>query len=60
MKDSRLNMLAKNLLEYSLNMQRGEKLLISATAAAKPLIEALVALAYEKGLLPFVRLSDEK
>jgi len=60
MKDPRLDMLARNLLEHSLNMQRGEKVLISSTAAAKPLIEALVRLAYEKELLPFVRISDEE
>lgn len=60
MKDPRLTTLAKNLLEHSLNMQPGEKVLISATTAAKPLIEELVKMAYEKQLLPFVRIADEE
>ena len=60
MQDQRLKILAQNLLEHSLNVQPGEKLLILATTAAKPLIEALVELAYEKELLPFVQLQDEE
>ena len=60
MRDQRLDTLAKNLLEHSLAMKRGEKLLISAPAAAKPLVRSLVELAYEKELLPFVRTSDEE
>ena len=60
MRDPRLQLLAKNLLEHSLHIERGEKLLIETTAAAKPLLQELIALAYEKGALPFVRLSDEE
>jgi aminopeptidase len=60
MKDPRLSLLAKNLLEHSLHMKRGEKLLISAPPAAKPLIRPLVELAYEMELLPFVRIFDEE
>jgi aminopeptidase len=60
MKDQRLQALAKNLLEHSLNINPGEKLMISAPVVAKPLIQALVELAYEKELLPFVRLYDEE
>ncbi len=60
MQDPRLKLLANNLLEHSLNTIPGEKLMISAPAAAKPLIRALLELAYEKKLLPFVRLYDEE
>lgn len=60
MQDLRLQVLAKNLLEHSLIMNPGEKLMISAPAAAKPLIRELLNLAYEKELLPFVRLYDEE
>jgi aminopeptidase len=60
MRDQRLDVLAKNLLEHSLEMKPGEKLLIEAPPAAKPLIGALVTLAYEKQLMPFVRLYDEE
>ncbi len=60
MKDLRLQALAKNLLEHSLRIKPGERLMISGPAAAKPLIQALIELAYEKELLPFVRLYDEE
>lgn len=60
MRDQRLKTLAKNLLEHSLNMQRGEKLLIETTTAAKPLVQELLGLAYEKELLTFVRIVDEE
>ena len=60
MRDPRLTLVAKNLLVDSLKMQPGEKLLIGTTAAAKPLIQALLELAYEMELLPFVRLHDEE
>lgn len=60
MRDPRLTLLAKNLLEHSLAMKSGEKLLIETTAAVKPLVQALLELAYEKEVLPFVRLNDEE
>lgn len=60
MRDPRLILLSKNLLEHSLAMRRGEKLLIETTAAAKPLVQSLLELAYDMELLPFVRMYDEE
>lgn len=60
MRDQRLDILAKSLLEHSVNIQSGEKLMIEAPVSAKPLIHALIKQAAEKGAQPFVRVRDEE
>ena len=54
MKDPRLETLAANLLDYSLDLQAGERLLIEGEAGSLELAIALVEAAYERDALPFV------
>ncbi|MCL2847017.1 MAG: aminopeptidase [Firmicutes bacterium] len=58
--DARVDKLAKNLIEYSTQLKRGESVIIEGTAEARPLIIALVKRAQEIGAYPFVRLSDDQ
>ncbi|MFP3884420.1 aminopeptidase [Priestia filamentosa] len=58
MKDPRIQQLAKNLIQYSVKLQKGEKILIENFGLQKELVTALVKEAYEAGGLPFVSLKD--
>ncbi|MCM3539918.1 aminopeptidase [Priestia endophytica] len=58
MKDLRIQQLAKNLIQYSVKLQKGEKILIENFGLQKELVTALVKEAYEAGGLPFVSLKD--
>ncbi|AKO94429.1 aminopeptidase [Priestia filamentosa] len=58
MKDPRIQQLAKNLIQYSVKLQKGEKILIENFGLQKELVSALVKEAYEAGGLPFVSLKD--
>ena len=60
MRDPRLERLAANLLDYSLELKAGEKLLIESDIAARDLIIALVEAAYERGALPFFQVGDAR
>lgn len=58
MKDPRIQQLAKNLITYSVNLQKGEKVLIENFGFQKELVNALVQEAYAAGGYPFVLLKD--
>ena len=61
MLDERIKTLAKNLINYSCNLQTGEKLLIEAhDVADMQLIKELVKEAYKVGAYPVVRLQNSK
>lgn len=56
--DERIKKLAKNLITYSCNLQKGEKVLISSGGFYDmPLVKALVKEAYNVGAIPFVEIS---
>ncbi|WP_078414064.1 aminopeptidase [Priestia abyssalis] len=58
MKDSRIEKLAKNLINYSIRLQKGEKVLIENFGLQRELVNALVKEAYAAGGYPFVLLKD--
>ncbi|MEW4306398.1 aminopeptidase [Rossellomorea marisflavi] len=58
MKDPRIQKLAKNLINYSVQLQPGEKVLIENFGLQRELVTALVKEAYEAGGYPFVALKD--
>ncbi|WP_430483086.1 aminopeptidase [Rossellomorea marisflavi] len=58
MKDPRIQKLAKNLINYSVQLQPGEKVLIENFGLQRELVTALVKEAYEAGGYPFVTLKD--
>ncbi|MDX8359253.1 aminopeptidase [Cytobacillus sp. IB215316] len=60
MKDPRINTLAKNLINYSVSLQKGEKVLIENFGLEKELVVALVKEAYAAGGQPFVSLKDQQ
>ncbi len=60
MKDPRIEKLAKNLINYSINLQKGEKVLIENFGLQKELVTALVKEAYVAGGYPFVLLKDNE
>jgi aminopeptidase len=60
MRDERLVKLAKLLLSHSVNLQKGEKVLIRAYYISKPLIKELVREAYNMGAFPFVDIMDDE
>jgi aminopeptidase len=60
MKDPRLGTLAGNLLDYSLELKAGEKVLIEADAGAVDLMIALVEAAYQREAVPFVHMGDSR
>ena len=54
--DERIKKLAKNIISYSLNLQKGERLLIEAKDCNPTIIKALVAEAYAVGAYQYVTL----
>ncbi|MGG0717372.1 aminopeptidase [Robertmurraya massiliosenegalensis] len=58
MKDVRIETLAKNLINYSVKLQKGEKVLIENFGLQRELVTALVDEAYKAGGYPFVSLKD--
>ncbi|MEK4201070.1 aminopeptidase [Cytobacillus sp. FSL K6-0265] len=58
MKDPRIEQLAKNLINYSIGLQKGEKVLIENFGLQKELVTALVKEAYAAGGHPFVTIKD--
>ncbi len=60
MQDQRINILAKNLINYSVSLKKGEKLLIEAKGIDYMLVNALIKEAYAVGAIPFVELSDNR
>lgn len=58
--DSRIQVLARNLITYSTDLKSGEKILIEVFDDALPLAQALVDQAYEAGALPFLTLKNNQ
>ncbi len=58
MKDPRIETLAKNLINYSVKLQKGEKVLIENFGLQRELVTALVDEANKAGGYPFVLLKD--
>src|SRR3954454_21471550 len=60
MKDPRIATLAKNLINYSVSLQKGEKVLIENFGLQRELVTALINEAYKAGGYPFVLLKDQQ
>jgi len=60
MKDPRLETLARNLLDYSLGLRPGEKLLIEGEIGSRALMISLVEETYRRGAVPFVETGDSQ
>jgi len=58
MKDPRVEKLAANLINYSIRLQPGEKILIEVLGLEIPLAQALVRHAYQAGGVPFLSVRD--
>jgi len=56
--DKRNVQLAKNLLNYSVKLQKGENLLIDMRGDSSELVRAIVAEAYKIGANPFIEIRD--
>ncbi|MCG9479050.1 MAG: aminopeptidase [Actinomycetia bacterium] len=57
MKDRRINKLAKNLVEYSCQVKKGQRVMVECVGnSALPLVRALIARIYESGAEPHVNL----
>lgn len=54
MKDSRIETLAKNLINYSVELKKDEKVLIESIGFELPLVKELIKEAYAVGAYPFV------
>ncbi|MBE1442616.1 aminopeptidase [Paenibacillus sp. OAS669] len=60
MKDPRVEQLAKNFIEYSVKLQRGEKLLIEVDGLEIPLAKELIRQAYFVGGTPFLLINNHE
>lgn len=60
MKDPRIETLAKNLINYSVALKKGEKILIEAKGVDYMLVNALIKEVYAVGGYPFVELFDNR
>ena len=60
MRDPRIGKLAKNLVNYSIDAKKGEKVLIEAVEIGTELVCALVEEIYKAGAFPFVNIIDKK
>lgn len=60
MKDQRINLLAKNLINYSCALKKGEKVLIEAKGIDYMLVNALIEETYKVGAMPFVKIYDNR
>ncbi|MDW7670895.1 MAG: aminopeptidase [Bacillota bacterium] len=60
MKDRRIDLLAKNLIHYSISLQPGEKVLIEVIGLETPLVEALIKEAYAAKGMPFVSVKEPR
>lgn len=58
MRDPRLEILAKNLVQYSVKVQPGDKVLIEMIGSERELVKCLIEEVYREGGLPFIELSD--
>jgi len=60
MKDIRLEKLAENLINYSVNLQPGEKVLIENIGLETPIVKELIKKAYEASGVPFVTIKNSE
>lgn len=60
MTDERINTLAKNLINYSCALKKGEKILIEAKGVDYMLVNALIRETYKVGGYPFVEMFDNR
>ena len=60
MKDPRIEILAKNLINYSCNIKKGEKVLIESVGLEVSLVTELVKQTYIAGGIPFVTIKDKE
>lgn len=60
MRDPRLDKLAANLLDYSLDLQPGEKVIIEGESGSVELMLALIEAAYARHAVPYVEFGDER
>jgi aminopeptidase len=60
MRDPRLNKLAASLLDYSLEIKPGERLLIESEIGARDLVIAIIEGVYERKAVPFTQLGDAR
>lgn len=56
--DPRITKLAHNLINYSCNLKKGEKVLIESIGFESPIVKELVREAYEASAWPFVTIKD--
>lgn len=60
MTDQRITALAKNLVNYSVNLKEGEKILIEAKGVDYMLVNAIIKEVYKVKGLPFVEIFDNR
>ena len=60
MKDPRNSLLASNLINYSCELKKGEKILIEVQGTETPLIKDIIKETYKAGALPFVTIKDNE
>lgn len=60
MKDERIVILAKKLINYSCSLNKGEKVLIECIGLETPLVTELVKQAYLANAIPFVTIKDKE
>lgn len=60
MRDPRISKLANNLINYSLKLKKGEKVLIENFGIQRELVKAIVEEAYKAEAYPFVSLKDHQ
>ncbi len=60
MTDARLELLAKNLINYSCSLKKGEKILIEAKGIDYMFVNALIKEVYKVGGIPFVEIYDNR
>ncbi|MFC7370956.1 aminopeptidase [Fictibacillus iocasae] len=60
MADPRNKELAEVLLDHSVQLQEGERILIEVNGAGKPLVKELIKEVYKRKAYPFVKIHDEE
>ncbi len=60
MRDERLVQLAKTLVNHSVELKANEKVLITGSVIAKPLMKEIIREVYKIGGLPFLELKDDE
>lgn len=60
MRDYRIEMLAKNIINYSVNLKKGEKILIENIGGEIPLTRELIKEVYRVGGIPFLSIKENE